>query len=130
MATTTVPKMNKTTKAIARRRSAERVAMLTVAGFLIVVALLAWRLQNGLDPVVNAATANTVDSQPVVQKRLIIKRKVVTVIEDEPSRSSAGTASSSTGGEQQSVSSAPAQQVVSTPAPAPAPVPAPTTSAS
>ncbi len=129
---TMAAKMNKTTKAIARRRSAERVAMLSVAGFLIIVAILAWRLQSGLDPVVNAGAQNTADRQPVVHRRLIIKRKVVTAIVDQPVARETGSAAGATGGGQQTASSAPPQPVASAPAqaPAPAPAPAPTTSAS
>lgn len=106
--------------------------MMTVATFMAIFALLAIRMQNGVDPAIGAPAARQT-AQLVVHRRLIVKRKVIheTIVPAAPSGSGSGTSgyAQSSASNQSSApsSSAPAQSYS---APAPAPAPAPVTRAS
>lgn len=105
----------------------------SIAIFLVIMAVLLWRLEVGSDPAIGTATAQAAQPQ-VVRRKLIIKRKLikVKVTYDRPVLASTSTGSGSVATTTAPASSAPA---ASSPAPvqsspAPAPAPAPTTSAS
>lgn len=125
----TVARTTKTAPQIAKRdakrRAGYNVAFLTLAMFLTMFALLTWRLQTGQDPVIGKKLAQTT-TQPVIQRKLIIHRKVVTIIADAPTSNSTasgtGSGTASSGSAPASTYSAP--QTISAPAPAPAPAPA------
>lgn len=133
---TTTATMAKTTDTNAPRRShALTVAYATGAIFVIAMALLVYRLEAGLDPSIGTAA---IKSPAVKQQRLVVHKRIVKVIRDEPVAVAAGAGSAGTAA--QGGYSAPAQTggsggnaapaQPSTPAPAPAPAPAPVTKAS
>lgn len=93
----------------------------TGALFVIAMALLVYRMEAGLDPAIGAA----VKKPEPVQRTLIVKRKVVEVIDPAPNPSTAGAAPVAPAPGQYYVAPAPTQSYV-----APAPAPAPATRAS
>lgn len=126
--TTTVANMKTTTKS-PRAAHAANVGAASIAIFLVIMAVLLWRLEVGNDPAIGTATAQAAQPE-VVRRKLIIKRKVIVVTEDRPAVASTSTGSGSVATAAAPSSSAPA---ASAPAPvqsAPTPAPAPTTSAS
>lgn len=74
--------MKKTTEN-PRAEHATSVGLASVAIFLVIMAVLFWRLEIGNDPAIGAATAQAAPQQ-VIRRKLIIKRKVIHVIEDRP----------------------------------------------
>lgn len=134
--------MSRTTDNSARSQHAFNVAAVSIAIFLIIMAFLVWRLSVGVDPVIGSPVAQSMQ-QGVVQRKLVVKRKIIKIVRDRPALppktvSSSGSATSSGSGSGSYSAPAPTQSysapstVQSTPAPAaaPAPAPAPTTSAS
>jgi hypothetical protein len=129
--------MSKTTNN-ARTQHAVNVGAASIAMFLIVMAVLVWRLELGRDPVIGTPVAQA-SQQQVIKRKVVIHRKVIKLIRDLPalppkSVSSGGASSSGSGSSSYSAPSS--SQSYSAPAPvqsAPAqsaPAPAPSTSAS
>lgn len=112
---TTEPETLTTAKSRTLKRPANwtSIAILTMATFLAVFALLAIRMQSGFDPAIGSA-ASRQNAQLVVKRRLIVERKVIheTIDPAETGESAANPA-----GQDQAQSSA-----SSSSAPAPAPV--------
>lgn len=122
----------------AKRSHALTVLYASGAMFVILMALLVYRLEAGLDPSIGTAGLHAPAAQ---QRKLVVERRVVEVIRDAPvavassgqggavQGSGSGSVSGS-GGPASSSPAAPAAPQASTPAPAPAPAPAPVTKAS
>ena len=96
-----------------RRASVWTIATLSLGAFLVVLALLAWRMHSGTDPALRSGTSAQ-DVKHRVLVRRIVERVVVTRV--IPAPAAAGRAPS-----------APAAAPTTAPTPAaPAPAPAPT----
>ncbi|MGH2905649.1 MAG: hypothetical protein ACRDKI_02630 [Solirubrobacterales bacterium] len=110
----------------ARRRGARNVAAITLLMFAGLFMLLTWRLQVGQDPAIGNKLAQAT-AQPAVQRRLVVHRKVVTLVDTAPTSNGPHSGSGGGGSGAQAPAATPAPVA---PAPAPAPTPAPATSAS
>lgn len=125
----------------ARSNHAVNVGAASIAIFLIIMAFLVWRLEIGNDPVIGSPIAQAGPAQ-VVQRKLVVHRKIVKIVRDRPalppkvvSSGSGYVASSGSGTSSYSAPASSPSSSYSAPAPvqsapAPAPAPAPATSAS
>lgn len=123
----------KTTTKSPRAAHAANVGAVSIAIFLVIMAVLLWRLEVGNDPALGTATAQAAQPE-VVRRKLIVNRKVIVVTQERPAIASSSTGIGSASTAAAPASSAPAAsaplQSAPAPTPAPAPAPAPTTSAS
>ena len=101
-----------------KRRTAAGVYLTALTLFAIVASVLAIRVARGADPALGAIASGTVAAQrPVLIRKVVITRRVTTVLPAEPAPQSTAAAPAP-----QSVAVAPAP-VAAQPAPAPPPAP-------
>ena len=111
----------------ATRSRATRIAFTTIAMFLALFAMLSWRLARGEDPAIGSPSAQTT-AQPVIHRKVVVRRKIVHVVADLPPVPAAPTpapapAASPAPTTTYSAPSTPQPAPAAAPAPAPAPVP-------